>query len=86
MVLPPGAAVLLSSRKTLVMMPSWCPWRLSPVGQQRRLNVTLVGPVLPVAEVGVTERVAEERDHALLDKDFPLADGVHDAGPKVGIT
>ena len=62
------------------------PLALEPVGQQIRLDVAVVGTVLPVAEVGVTEGVAEERDHALLGEDFALADGVHDAGPKVGIT
>ena len=62
------------------------PLALEPVGQQILLDVAVVGAVLPVAKVGVAEGVPEERDHALLGEDFPLTDGAHDAGPKVGIT
>ena len=59
------------------MIPSLCPWRLSQSVSNIRLDVTVVGTVLPVAEVGVAEGVPEERDHALLGEDFPLTDGAH---------
>ena len=57
------------------------PLALEPVGQQILLDVAVVGAVLPVAQVGVAEGVPEERDHALLGEDFPLADGAHVSSP-----
>ena len=50
---------------------------LEPVGEPRLLDVTVVGAVLPVAEVGEAECILEERDHPPLREDFPLADRAH---------
>ena len=50
---------------------------LQPIGEQRLLDVAVVGAVLPVAEVGVAERILEELNNTSLREDFPLTDGAH---------
>src|SRR2546427_273603 len=48
-----------------------------PVGERRLLNVAVVGPILPIAQVVVFERILKEGDHALLCVKLQLADVAH---------
>ena len=54
---------------------------LEPAGEQLLLDVAVVGAIFPVAEVGVAERVLEERDHVLLRVNFSLPDSAHVSAP-----
>src|SRR5690606_25975000 len=55
------------------------PLPAEPVGNAILLDVVVTFTVLPVAEVGVAERVAQEGDHPLLGLDLALADAAHAA-------
>ena len=59
--------------------PAAVPLALQPIAEQRPFNVGVVGTVLPVAKIGVTERVAEQLDHAQLRAEFPFTDRAHGA-------
>jgi len=48
---------------------------LLPIGKQRLLAIAVVGPGLPVAEIGVAESVLDDRERGLLGEDFALANG-----------
>lgn len=50
---------------------------LKPIGQQHLLDVAVALAVLPIAEVGVAQRVLEEADDALMGEAFPLANATH---------